>query len=245
MATTTPNLGREETGALLRAVASAQCGVRLMLGDRDEPVARLTCHLVNIDDDGLWLTCPSRTPDGLLTPGMALQVAFNHDESSFEFDSSVVGIVTRSDQRRRMRLIHATAPEALRSTELRVTPRIRLDGCSPVPVTIRSALHQRASVDGRLLNVSEGGMAITLRQDAAGRLDPRDVYWALVALPTLAQSVQIAVRLVHQTREAGGSDIVAGWRFCGADDADTHGQFVDQVRAFVAKNRAGNADDAG
>jgi c-di-GMP-binding flagellar brake protein YcgR len=182
-------------------------------------------------------------PSGSSGAGRALRVAFTLAQGRCQFESYVLAAtrIVRVNATRRVVGMALAIPATVEVQQRRREYRLGVAGQYLVPVHCHEAdaLHDDRApcnarrFDGRLVNVSIGGMGIAVVMRGAPTLSCHARFWCEFALPPEPQPFQVLAQVRHHRNILDGTTMLIGLRFLDWPDPVV-GRVERRIVPFIA-----------
>ncbi len=222
---------------LLADVCKSHSCARIALRSAGAPATTFATRLLCLERNALWVEWPASETAQAVQPGLSAEVFFDHQGHRFAFTAQMHGRFERSFDALGERVaLKLSLPSRIERKQQRESLRVSLAAVGPVTSRLTSMLDSERTLECRLLNLSQGGLAGMANWEAIDSLAIGEVFWAEFELPGDCEMYEFAVRLAHRRRR--GKDPkrgILGLAFCGGDDQSGNREKLDRIRRFVAR----------
>lgn len=227
---------------LLADVCERHNSVRIALHRSGARATTFATRLLCVERNALWVECPVGETGQAVHPGRLAEVFFDHEGQRFAFTAQMHGRFERSfDALGERAALKLSFPSRIERRQQRESFRVSLAAVGPVTSRMTSMLVSDRTLECRLLNLSQGGLAALASWDAIDSLTIGEVFWAEFELPGDPETYEFAVRLAHRRQRTDDpSRGIVGWAFCGGDDQTGKREQLERIRRFVAPPPAGS-----
>lgn len=223
---------------LLNDACESRRPARIALRDAAGGRQTFETHLVALDDEGVWIEYPDdvqRRPDEIGSPA---DVFFDHDGSRYGFTTRAWGRERRRlSERHESWAMRLSLPPLVEQRQQREHFRISLATFDEIAADFVQVVGGVCVFNGRMLNLSCGGIASLSEWDDVRDLVRGDVFRVHFTLPGDPDALEFAVRLAHRRRVRDSLRAVLGWSFCPSDDHAETRRMMDRVRQFVTQRQ--------
>lgn len=214
-------------------------------GGADDRGVSCRCRLLDINDTGLWLERPSVAYLDLMRPGTAVTIMAASDDACWILFTQVTDTpLHQLNASVRVPALKVGFPDHVRAGQRRDFFRVSaagagIDGVLLIPVlddeqgTAPADEDRPQAFHASLLNVSGGGLGLSVPPRAVRQIDKFDRYLCRLMLPNLAQPLNIPVRVVRHAEQRSGS-VYLGLCFELQEKHPEHVRIVDVLCRFAA-----------
>jgi c-di-GMP-binding flagellar brake protein YcgR len=222
--------------ALLSAACKQRCAARIAVRETRTTPTTIQTHMLCVERNAIWVDWPANEAEQTLQTGCPVDVFFDHEGSRFAFAAQVRGRRVRGlDGLGERQALELSLPARIDRKQQRESCRVSLAALGSIRCRMTSMLSADRTLDCRLLNLSQGGIAALSDWDAIDGLEIGEIYWSEFELPGDSEIHEFAVRLAHRRRSDDKSRGIVGWAFCGSDDQTMNRERLRRIRRHVAQ----------
>ena len=231
-----------ETRALLEAACDRNLSAEIHYEEDDE-LRRARMRLLSIDEEEIRIDKPmSLGKPFTLRPRQPITVYFVLDQKSYGFKSQIIGpiIFTDLNAQKKVKGARLRIPKVIRQEQRRHDFRLSLSREDVDAVfhaidseTADSAPIDAVRFDGRITNLSGGGLSVIMKTVPALKFRINDQFCIVFNLPHVEGRFVLPVELRNVRRIHDGESIVIGFQFrgrCGPENRER----IQRVRRFIA-----------
>lgn len=240
----TPGLvGRRTQREVLALACDERRQAHVVAARGEKPrAAEIRTRFLALAENELLLRLPRPKGSSLASPGVLVDVHFEHEQEYLTFRCASLGSGTWSPAGRRpVAAWRLAMPVRLDPCRQRWHCRSALPPAPPIVARFTAVDETGCTFDAALRNLSAGGLGVELPRSSSCAARPGRLYRVTFELPDESGPLAFIVRVVHVQRDAGGVARRIGCTYGASDDPSLRDAQLDRIEQFIRRQATADA----